>query len=1058
MKVISRALRTINLKLFTLVLPLLVGMSGSPLMSMEDSVALRAIEQSSKPYSTVDRPIHNSDVIGNIPMLTNYTYNGTSTSSQLNSSPYGQSRPLRNPDIIPTAAPLQPVADTTHTDDASKPSGWSFSVRVGKDDFSIPRREIRERDLKILEQPMRDEIKANPYILLPNAYHINDSVADTKIKRAASDALIKKYIFIKKCIFEPLLRYNSFSALGARALLMQGKNLVEDQPRNSYENKRLHEAYDDITRIICNADGTFKQVGSLTKQELDTIARIYAEFLYGDEHELSLLIPNNPLFVDLIKEYKDKSNQSQIAKVASDVQSFVAGGIKGALNFYNKVPMSAWSSKQNIIANCIVDLVKQGHYALALERGEKTGYFKHRPIEADLIKKECHRLLTEQKEQDLFNRIYSDADQLKLVTNYVMDRQKELLEAICQGYTEGKCEFGTEEYRSAIERRAQALKDILHGDVLYTNQTYPLTTEQKELIAPFAIPADSIGTAYGNPIQHAVYNEVQALLKHATTTKKDYALVVDDITTCALSAWECARIGDIKAALDYTDKGWKYVYADVKKPLFILRPLLKEPIVFTADLLKKAHEHSLKKEPFDLTSLKQEQSLFPEAEQFLKDHGVKPEEFIKSIDATLDQETAGEIILRCYQDASLKFGLGESDEELETVNRIVSATYEKVIANIKDPYTFVKRSFVDPIVSTGTSLGDFLKKHGSVFIDSQILDMQREHGQMDPELQKKFEDGFDILASNTIQSIVSIPAKTSEALKAINKLPQEQKEELIADIVSNLITARVFGSALSVFKHLDKIKTGEKILELVDEARQARIIDVIYDKATNTYRVLEEMETIASGVPAVKTGTAITTLVQEGSGTSQIGQKIAKGAKIATTGAEVSNTAQDIGKAGNAAIKTEQAAQEGSTISGATKIGETGTIVDEIPFFEKAGKKLVRDVPIDQTKSGIIKECEITKKSYEHIFSDPHINEGKIMELGKNKADILDKFIDIAIKADQAGLLKEESNQIETIIKGCDAVIRVRVEKGKVLSVNAFKGETTRKIGNTVKFVVDDYA
>ena len=86
--------------------------------------------------------------------------------------------------------------------------------------------------------------------------------------------------------------------------------------------------------------------------------------------------------------------------------------------------------------------------------------------------------------------------------------------------------------------------------------------------------------------------------------------------------------------------------------------------------------------------------------------------------------------------------------------------------------------------------------------------------------------------------------------------------------------------------------------------------------------------------PGIKTlfpkapGTTLATIVQEESGTAKIGQTIQKGVKGATTGAQVATTAQTIGKAGNAAIKAEQVAQEGSTISGSTKIGETGTIVE----------------------------------------------------------------------------------------------------------------------------------
>ena len=93
-------------------------------------------------------------------------------------------------------------------------------------------------------------------------------------------------------------------------------------------------------------------------------------------------------------------------------------------------------------------------------------------------------------------------------------------------------------------------------------------------------------------------------------------------------------------------------------------------------------------------------------------------------------------------------------------------------------------------------------------------------------------------------------------------------------------------------------------------------------------------------------------------------------------------------------------------------------------------------------------KTKIPQKSIEHIFSSKHIKDG-IMLLGKNKEAILkqaEKIIEKHMKN-----LKEGSNQIETIMNGHQATIRVFVKDGEIVSVNIFKGISNRKLGNLIK-------
>ncbi|MGG3129483.1 polymorphic toxin type 35 domain-containing protein, partial [Brevibacillus laterosporus] len=123
-------------------------------------------------------------------------------------------------------------------------------------------------------------------------------------------------------------------------------------------------------------------------------------------------------------------------------------------------------------------------------------------------------------------------------------------------------------------------------------------------------------------------------------------------------------------------------------------------------------------------------------------------------------------------------------------------------------------------------------------------------------------------------------------------------------------------------------------------------------------------------------------------------------------------------------------------------------------ILTKRGSQLVKETAKILKSSKVESVIKVFDKSVikiEHIFSKKHINNG-IMDLGKNQNEILEKFINTVKTADSKGMLKEGMNQIQTIINGHEAEIRVFVSEGKVLNLDGFKGFSTRKMGNSIKF------
>ncbi len=108
-------------------------------------------------------------------------------------------------------------------------------------------------------------------------------------------------------------------------------------------------------------------------------------------------------------------------------------------------------------------------------------------------------------------------------------------------------------------------------------------------------------------------------------------------------------------------------------------------------------------------------------------------------------------------------------------------------------------------------------------------------------------------------------------------------------------------------------------------------------------------------------------------------------------------------------------------------------------------------------KSNTIKEgFKFTNKMDKHIFSKQHIEDG-ILDLAKNKNDIIDKFVNIIKLADQKGLLKDGSNQIHTIINNQKVVLRLFIKEGEILMLNGFIEANVNNIGNTFRLLVTEY-
>jgi len=104
---------------------------------------------------------------------------------------------------------------------------------------------------------------------------------------------------------------------------------------------------------------------------------------------------------------------------------------------------------------------------------------------------------------------------------------------------------------------------------------------------------------------------------------------------------------------------------------------------------------------------------------------------------------------------------------------------------------------------------------------------------------------------------------------------------------------------------------------------------------------------------------------------------------------------------------TKQSATELTKPKTVKKLAKKGKLLPPI-------KTYVGSLNNNNLKSNIIKKrFEVTQKMKDHIFSKNHKDNG-ILNLGKNEANIVDKFVNIVKLADHKDLLKTGPNQIHT--------------------------------------------
>jgi hypothetical protein len=99
--------------------------------------------------------------------------------------------------------------------------------------------------------------------------------------------------------------------------------------------------------------------------------------------------------------------------------------------------------------------------------------------------------------------------------------------------------------------------------------------------------------------------------------------------------------------------------------------------------------------------------------------------------------------------------------------------------------------------------------------------------------------------------------------------------------------------------------------------------------------------------------------------------------------------------------------------------------------------QVIMKIPLEAHAKGLLKEFNITKKMQKHVFSPNHADTG-IRMLGNSEEQVLELIADIIKKRDYEGLLKS-NDRFKAMINNCPVEIRVRVEEGSVLMMNAFR-------------------
>ena len=129
----------------------------------------------------------------------------------------------------------------------------------------------------------------------------------------------------------------------------------------------------------------------------------------------------------------------------------------------------------------------------------------------------------------------------------------------------------------------------------------------------------------------------------------------------------------------------------------------------------------------------------------------------------------------------------------------------------------------------------------------------------------------------------------------------------------------------------------------------------------------------------------------------------------------------------------------GGIISGAS-YGATKA-VQAIAAKSSAGKAVEKKLVSDNINMDKISE---------HVFSKDHVKNG-IMNLGKSKSEILDKFFDVAKSTSDKWI--EGSNEIRTISNGSNTTIRFYVENGVIINLDGFVGFSSKVIGTLISLL-----
>lgn len=160
-------------------------------------------------------------------------------------------------------------------------------------------------------------------------------------------------------------------------------------------------------------------------------------------------------------------------------------------------------------------------------------------------------------------------------------------------------------------------------------------------------------------------------------------------------------------------------------------------------------------------------------------------------------------------------------------------------------------------------------------------------------------------------------------------------------------------------------------------------------------------------------------------------------------------------KLGKATMVEQNIASEIKTISEKaetiTKVTETvlSQAEQEIAAWEAS---LGGKTSLFEKAGNVIKEflSETVKAKWRHVFSDKHLAKD-ILKLGKDKTEIMNKFIVIIKAADAKNLLNKEGvTRIETAINSYKVTVSVFVESGKVMGIDGFVGHSARQLG-TIK-------